>query len=180
MQPNPTLRAVLVTAALALAGCTGIPSDALKLGPDPMANRDIQTRAFRAGKESELLAASAGVLQDLGFTLDDSEPKLGLISATKTASAMNQVDNAVATLGKIINLGLGPTYLKTQTIRVSLVVRPPPPGAAREPSVRVTFQRRVRDERGMTLIAEQLNDPRLYEEFYARLGKSVFLETSTP
>ncbi len=163
---------------LLLAGCTGLPADALKLGPDSVANRQMQTRAFAAQKESEMLAACAAAIQDLGFTLEESESKLGVIVAAKERSAVNPIEATFAYLNKITSFGIGEArYAKRQVIRVSLVIRPAPPGTAREHSVRVTFQRRVYDNYDRIVIAQQLNDPRLYEEFYARLAHSVALET---
>jgi len=173
--------AALAGAALALGGCAALPADALKLRPDSYVNRAVQTRAFGAAREADVLTAAAGVLQDLGFTLDESETTLGLIVATNEASAMNQVDTALSLLNRLTTFGLGnDPYTKRQVIRASLVLRPARPGAGREPTVRATFQRRVYNAQNLILTAEPLNDPHLYQEFYARLGQSVFLETSAP
>jgi len=161
-----------------LAGCAGIPADALQLGPDSAANRDRQTRAFRASKESEVLAACAAVLQDLGFTLDESETKLGVLVASKEISAVNSLEVTGQVLLKVATLGRSDfKYAKRQIIRASLVLRP---AALGEAAVRVTFQRRIHDNDGLVIVAEQLNDERLYRDFYARLAQSVFLETQLP
>ena len=65
------------------------------------------------------------------------------------------------------------------TIRVALVVRPvnDSNGNAMSEShfVRVTFQRLVRRTDNST-IAQTLREPELYQDFYERLSKSVFLE----
>ena len=177
--PFPLIPASAVV--LLLAGCAGIPADALKLGPDSLANRQMQTRAFPAQQESAMLAACAAALQDLGFTLEESESKLGVIVAAKERSAVNAVEATFAYLNKITTFGISEArYSKRQIIRASLVVRSAPPGPAREHSVRVTFQRRVYDNYGKIVVAQQLNDPRLYDEFYARLAQSVALETLVP
>ena len=70
----------------------------------------------------ELLSAAAGVLQDLGFNIDESETKLGVIVASKDRSAVTatQVAGAVA----MALLGAYMPVDKTQKIRVSLVTRP--------------------------------------------------------
>lgn len=178
---TPCSRLLTFGVLLLLAGCGGIPAGALRLGPDSAANREMQTRAFRTSRESDVLAASAAVLQDLGFTLDESETKLGVLVASKERSAVNAFEVTLATLEKIRTLGLGDSrYQKRQVIRASLVVRPAPPGAVREHAVRVTFQRRVYDNYGGVVIAQPLNDPSLYQEFYARLGQSVALEALSP
>ncbi|MBI4622824.1 MAG: hypothetical protein HY736_06310 [Verrucomicrobia bacterium] len=180
---NPRPRLLMVGVLLLLTGCAGIPADALKLGPDSMADREMQTRAFQTRRESELLAACAGVLQDLGFTIDESETKLGVIVASKDLSAINATEVAAQVL-KVAALalfgGADFNYRKRQVIRASLVTRPPAPGGARDATVRVTFQQRVYDNHQRLVLMTQINDPRRYDEFYARLAKSVFLETHSP
>jgi hypothetical protein len=42
--------------------------------------------------------------------------------------------------------------------------------------VRVTFQRIVWDDRGKISKVEKLGDPVLYQTFFDKLGKAVFLE----
>ena len=65
---------VIGLAALMVAGCeASIPKEALQLTPDSLARRQVQTRVFETTNEAELLAASAHLLQDLGFNLDESE-----------------------------------------------------------------------------------------------------------
>ncbi len=73
-----------------LAGCEpGIPKEALELSPESVKDRQLQTRHFETRDEAKLLSASALLLQDLGFTLDESETKLGVIVGSKTRSAVN-------------------------------------------------------------------------------------------
>ena len=68
---------------------------------------------------------------------------------------------------------------KDQTIRVSLVVRPVNDSNGKAISdsyfVRVTFQRLVR-RTDNSVMAETLRDSELYQDFYERVSKSVFLE----
>ena len=66
-----TLFVVMVT--LALVGCQTIPKDALKLTPKSLEKRRLQTRIYEGILEVDILAASAGVIQDLGFNIDESE-----------------------------------------------------------------------------------------------------------
>ena len=84
MPRRAALGAVLAVAVLILAGCaTTIPSDALKLSADSLARRQLQTRKFTGITERDMLAASAGVLQDLSFVVDKADETLGTVSATK-------------------------------------------------------------------------------------------------
>ena len=118
------LRGLLIglSATAALVGCASIPKDALVPTPDSLERRQLQSRRLDGISETNLLAASAGVLQDLGFNIDESETRLGVIVASKDRSAWNagQITAAVA-------LALFGAYYpvdKTQKIRVSLVTRP--------------------------------------------------------
>ena len=177
---NSARLSLAIPCALVLlwAGCVGIPPDVLKLGPDSSANRELQTRAFRANQEKDVLAASAAVMQDIGFALDESETKLGVLVASREVSAVNSLEVTGQVLLKVLTFGRSDfKYAKRQVVRASLVLRPAAQGEA---SVRVTFQRRVLDNDGLVIVAEQLNDPRLYEDFFTRLSKSVFLETQLP
>ena len=68
---------------------------------------------------------------------------------------------------------------KDQTIRVALVVRPGLGSDGKQMIdshfVRVTFQRLVR-KTDNSVYGETLSDPQLYQDFYEKVSKSVFLE----
>ena len=86
--PNFTQRhvtALTITALLLGMGCSSTPR-ARAVEPSPMAVREMQTRAYDTGDEAFVLAAAVGVLQDLGFTLDESAPALGVLVASKERS----------------------------------------------------------------------------------------------
>jgi hypothetical protein len=164
--------------AAVFAGCATIPEDALTPTPDSLERRQLQSRRLDGISEANLLAASAGVLQDLGFNIDESETKLGVIVASKDRSAWNagQITAAVA-------LALFGAYYpvdKTQKIRVSLVTRPAlaSDGTPRADSqiLRITIQRLVwRTDNQLSRI-DSIEDPVVYQEFFDRLSKSIFLE----
>lgn len=171
--------------ALFLAGCAGIPADALKLPPDSLANRQMQSRAFAGLAEPAMLSACAGVLQDLGFTLEDSETKLGVIVAAKERSAVQPGEVAAKVAFGLVNFIWDPffqqvTYSKRQVIQASLVTRPMGPATKTNHTVRITFQRRTYDNKGLLIRSEKLNEPALYADFYSRLAQSVNLEALSP
>ena len=66
-----------------------IPADALQLSTSSLETRQMQTRQFDGLSETDALAAAAGVLQDMGFTLAESEAKLGVIVGNKDRSAVS-------------------------------------------------------------------------------------------
>ena len=182
--------ALLAAALLALAGCHSIPADALKLAPESALNRELQTRRYDDTSEPELLAACAGVVQDLGFNLDGSESKLGLIAASRSLTSRRPLNDREITgsiaYTALVPLIYGPITAYTmiagikepQTVRISLVTSPGDPGPNPAATVRLTAQRVVySDERHTRVLkAEPLNDPEFYREFFNRLAKSAILE----
>jgi hypothetical protein len=158
---------LMLIVSLTAACQTGVPPDALKLSRESLEQRQLQTRAFDTPDETLLLQASAGVLQDLGFTLDESETELGVIVASKDRSAVEAGQIAMALL-----FGVYTPIDKNQKIRASLVTRPLAPERS---AVRVTFQRMVWNDQGQISKAEFVDDVSIYQEFFDKLGQSVFL-----
>jgi hypothetical protein len=133
----------------------------------------MQTRRFDTNNETELLRASVGVLQDLGFEIDESESRLGVLVASKDRDATDPMQiTGVIIIGALGGGGDIPVD-RNQKIRASLVTRVLSP---RESIVRVTFQRTVWNDHGGVSRAEALTDPPLYQEFFSKLSKSLFLE----
>jgi len=160
--------------SLMFQGCESIPKDALRMNEATIEQRRLQTRVFDTSDEAQILSASASLLQDLGFTLDKSETKLGLIVASKDRSAANagQVTGAVILAALF---GTPCTYDEKQKIRASVVTHPVYEGKGGT-AVRVTFQRVVWDNYGRITKLERLNDTDLYVGFFDKLSKAVFLE----
>jgi hypothetical protein len=168
--------AALLAGCAALAGCAeGIPKDALTLAPRSLEQRQIESRRFDGIQEEKLLAACAGVLQDLGFNIDESETKLGLIVSSKDRSATDSGQVAAAVLLAVLTGTVTPVE-RNQKIRASLAVRPAGPGRLDSHIVRITLQRIVWNTENQITRQEWLKDPKLYQEFYEKLSKAVFLE----
>lgn len=169
-------------AAVALAGCVTIPPDILKMPPEQLANRQMQTRAYETTDEEKILSACAGVLQDLGYTIDRGESKLGVIFASKDRDVDNGGQIAAATLLTALSAfgGSGASYNyysdveKNQKIRACVVSQKSLDG--QKMMVRVSFQRMVWNMAGQLARIETLKEPDLYEGFFAKLSQSVFLE----
>ncbi|PJI30668.1 hypothetical protein [Acinetobacter pseudolwoffii] len=156
-----------------------IPADALQLSTSSLETRQMQTRQFDGLSETDALAAAAGVLQDMGFTLTESEAKLGVIVGNKDRSAVSGGQVAGALLLTLLS-GVPVDYDNNQKIIASLVTRPALDSQGRvKPNsfyVRVTFARMVWNTANQLTKAEPLNDSQLYQEFFDKLSKSVFLE----
>jgi len=180
IRTSVALGAACLAALLLITACDSIPRDALKLAPESLQHRQLQTRRFDGTNESDILAASAGVLQDLGFNIDESETKLGLIVASKERSAVSAGQVTAAVL--IAMFGGNMSIDKKQKIRVSLVVRPGdrdvPAADADAFFVRVTFQRIIWNTQNLITTIEAVDDPEVYQQFFESLGKSLFLEAN--
>jgi hypothetical protein len=179
------LIAVLPIAVLA-ACTTEIPKGSLRLPPEAAADRAAQTRRFAGVEEAQLLTIGASVLQDLGFAIDASETRLGIVVASKERSAVDEREVTVAYLITLLSIlaqaPTEPTYAKRQLLRVALVTRPVPSdvSGADATLVRVTFQRTVFDNADRLMRLEAITGPQLYEEFFDRLSQGVFLEAHSP
>jgi hypothetical protein len=160
--------------ALSLVGCASIPENLLSTSPKSLERRQVEARKFTGLQETTLLTAVGGVIQDLGFTLEGSETKLGLIVANKNRDATQTGEVVAAVL--IALLGGGQTAIsRDQKIRVSVVVLPTADKVKDSWQVRATFQRIV-TRTDNTQFAETLEDPKLHTELFEKLSKAVFLE----
>lgn len=159
-------------AASCLWGCaSNIPKDALAMRPQSLEWRQRSTRRFFTTDEKQILTASAGVMQDLGFTIDNSKPDLGLILGSKDRTAVDGGQVA----GKVVMAIVFRTDVpidRIQKFRASIVTHP----SGNEIAVRVTFQRIVWNDRNDVSKLEPLDDPKLYQEFFEKLSQAVFLE----
>jgi hypothetical protein len=115
--------------------------------------------------------ASLEVLQDLGFSVDETEPDLGLIVVSKNRDASSRGEMVGAFfIGAATDSEV--TYNVEQKIRASVVTRSMGRSGT---SVRVTFQRIVWNNLGTIAAHESLEEPKLYQEFFVKLSNSVFL-----
>lgn len=151
---------------LLLGGCATVPD--LTLSPELLAQRQLQTRRFETNDEQKIIRTCASLLQDTGFTIDESETKLGIITASKRRDATNVAQWIVATL-----LGVPPD--KDQIMK-ALVITSPVGTSGKQVSVRVTFERIVFDEENRIRKIEALNDPKIYQSFFEKLSKALFIE----
>lgn len=174
---------------LSLHGCGASPSkDAFDLSASSLADRQLESRRFDTLDRTELISASVGVLQDLGFTLDISNSELGVLTASKELDASNTGQMAVAA-GKVTAAvllailtqdisqlpgGLPPVDVE-QTVRICLVVNQSLENSQAS-VVRITISRVIRDNRGQVSQAETLRLPELYEAFFDKLSKATFLQ----
>ena len=183
----------LTIMALIVVGCgSSLPRHILRLTPDSLQNRVLQTKKYEGISEADLISASTGVIQDLGFIIDESETNLGLIVGSKDRDAppgaiqrTKQVLAAtVITLAMFMALLGGqdvgdadlPTVDDYQRFWASIVIRPTSEDDDKTHVVRVTFQRIVWNDEDKIARRESLDEPEMYQRFFDLLSKSVFLK----
>jgi len=172
-------RSVLLLISIFLIGCaSNIPKQALQLSSESLQHRQIQTRYFDTD-EKTLLAASAAVLQDIGFNIDESETPLGVIVGSKKRSAVN-VGQIIGAIFVAALTGVPTPTDKDQLIRASLVTYPTHIDDVDKTkcrsAARITFQRIVTNTQGMISRQECIIDQKIYQEFFYKLSQSLFLE----
>lgn len=156
-----------------LNGCTPtVPKEALKLQPDTLALRQLQSRVFDTKNEKDLLMAGATLLQDMGFHIDDTDTSVGVLVGSKDTDA-RETGEIVGAIFIGVIIGAEVPWAATQKIKASLVTKPV---SDKRTSLRVTFQRIVWNNKGVVHKVEGLRDEILYRDFFEKLSKSVFLE----
>ena len=164
------------------------PTEFFELTAESPAHKAMQSRLFETGNESELLSASAAVLQDLGFQIEDVVRELGMVRAVKERSAREHGQDIGRIFAWFFTLG----YVRTtvdfqQKISAVLITRPIDQSGTRS-EVRVTFYRVVWKGEGSAgdkaiMPGEQRMEmiyvPEIYQQFFSKLSKAVFLEAFT-
>jgi hypothetical protein len=170
-----------------LSGCVthSDPAELFQLTAESPKNRAMQTRFFETKNEKELLSASAAVLQDLGFQVEESVQDVGFLRAAKERSAREYGQYIQRSLLLIVSMGklLTPVDLH-QKIAAALVTRPLNRDASKQ-EVHIVFYRVIWKGDGQfdrqyippgQQSMEMIRDPEIYQQFFAKLSKAVFLE----
>lgn len=162
--------------ALGLFSCASYDSY-YKLDENYLARRQIETAHFDTNDEELILSASTGVLQDLGFTIEESETKLGLITASKKREAGNTgAKIALVMLSALSKSNNPPVYDTEQKIYTTLVSTKSRNSAGY--NVRIEFARIIWNNKNESRI-EKITDPQIYQDFFDKLGQSLFLTANS-
>jgi len=182
---------ILLLGTVVLSGCgasRSTPESFFQLAPESAKYKAQQTRTFETSQEKELLSASAAVLQDLGFQIKESASDLGILRAMKERGAREYGQEIAQGLIMFLGLFAQDVFIIPvdvhQQITATLATRPVE-GDTSKFTVRIIFHRIVwqgHGEAGDNHIApggqwmEMIHDPKIYQQFFAKLSKSVFLE----
>ena len=133
--------------------------------------RNVETRVFDTTNTKSLLVASAQLLQDMGYTITESDTEIGVITASKMREKGTTAGKVAITVLAALN-GKSAVYEDTQKFYVSIVNTKV---NNKQIKTRVTFARIIYDNRGQSVKVEKLDDTKLYTEFFDKLSQSVFL-----
>jgi hypothetical protein len=173
-----------------LSGCvrTATPESFFELTPESAKHKAVETRLFETSNEKELLSASAAVLQDLGFQVEETEVSLGVLRAAKERSARQTGQEIFQGFFFLLGIIGGKAVIMPvdlhQQIGATLVIRRAGNDASRY-SVRILFHRTVWKGDGNTgnqyippgeQRMETIYDEKIYQQFFAKLSKGLFLE----
>lgn len=168
---------------LLLSACQDPNAIALKIGAPPkqaLNLRSFETRQFDSADEKTLLVAATAALQDLGYTVTESAPAVGVVAASKQRSAREAGQIAaqmVLTVGMamfgMVNI---PTWDESQSIHATVVISPV--GTGTDEEARVSFDRYITNNHGQMWRTELITDPKIYSGFFSHLNASLKLQES--
>ena len=161
---------ILICLSSFLACQNRILREALTLSPESLKDRQLQTRIFEGNDEKKILTASAAVLQDLGFNIDETEVSAGVIACSRERDVTDPKEVVLSIA--LLFLGIYLPYAEKQKVLASLVTKPL---NQKRIAVRITFQHMVWNSDHVLIKNEQINEPEIYQEFFSKLSKSVFL-----
>lgn len=168
-------RISIIFLCLGIVGCVSIPKGFLKPSEGYLQKRELQMRQYDTTDQGKIITSVAGVLQDLGFTLDDSETEVGFVAASKKADATNKGQVAGAVFLDILVGGNNTSRCdKSQVVKASVITKSSLDG--KKIVVRVTFQRIIWNMMNQINRVETINEPAMYQKFYESLSKAIFLE----
>jgi hypothetical protein len=179
--------AVCITVLAGFGGCVTStqPAELFELSAESPANKAMQSRLFETGNEKVLLSASAEVLQDLGFQVDEIVSEVGMVRAVKERSAREHGQDISRFFLSVITFGYVRKSVDLQQKISAILITRPIDHAGMRSEVRVTFYRVVWKGDGYIeryaippgeQRMEMIYDPEIYQQFFSKLSKAVFLE----
>lgn len=184
VRPGTAIVGAILPLAMLVGACAtnAVPKAALRLPETALEVRTLQTRTLAAPSETDILAATVAVLQDMEFNIDRIEKPLGVITASKVSDADSQSEKTSLFFLDLLCAaggGGGCDYASTaqdeQHITLTMVVLPSLERSGHY-SVRITLQRIVYDKKERIRIRQQIDDAETYQQIFDNLRKSLFIQ----
>ncbi|MCS7000433.1 MAG: hypothetical protein RML15_05835 [Bacteroidota bacterium] len=182
---------LLIALALLVSGCTIVnrpqPPD---YEQTQLERRQYQQRDFDTNDTKLVMKAVLNTLQDDGFTVRNAVVDLGLISAVKEIMLTNRMRTGqertpAETWAEIFAAAISrgraqpstpqqpQRYRNIEQIEATVNVSP---FGTRQTRVRVSFVARILDNEGAVIESYPVTDPNVYQQFFLKVDKGVFLE----
>lgn len=158
--------------------------DAKKIDPSALEARAIESRRFDNASDKQIAAACIATLQDMGFNIDSSDVELGYVTASKSWTP-----NTLKSTGKFTSTPDNAMYQERYRVSVTLrssaekhaIASDKPSAQSLSYVVRAVFQEAQvtgADKNGPPVVmkGKTILDPDIYQEFFQRLSKSLFVE----
>ncbi len=146
--------------------------------------RDRQTRHFDTLESERIMLAGLQVLQDLGFTIDETSKGTGLVVGTKKREAAESGQVATQIFLMFLAAALGsshsPVWDESQDIYAIMVISPDDAESQTpQTEVRISFERRLTNNYGDLWRIEFIDDEKIYQEFYEKMDQALLIEGQT-
>jgi hypothetical protein len=134
----------------------------------PLQIREYQTRSFDTQDAKPVMKALLNVLMDEGYIVKEANVELGVLGA---ARELNIEDKGKAFMSRLI-LGGNARWDKNSIVEVTanFSLR------GDRTRVRASVQLKTVDNKGLALKIRVMDDEALYQEFFAKVDKGIFIE----
>ena len=161
---------------LLIDGCTQTSQEMVKLRNTSLNERQLQIRSYNTTNESKILSSSIATLQDMGFNIDEINRDLGVITCSKTRDARESTQQiGYFFLALFAGANVIDSADHIQEIRVTVVTRQTKK-LKNVMQVRLTIMRLIKNHKNIILKVENIKDKIIYQQFFDKLSKSIFLE----
>ncbi len=158
----------LLPLVLALALVAGCAVESPRPPRSQLQKRQMQTRIFEVASERLVMKAMINVLQDEGFMIDLANLELGVLKADKEVSVEDPNERMFA----VLFAGDNARWKQNQRIECTANVSR---YGKRRIKVRVVFFSKILDNHGGVMEVRHIESQRFYQDFFAKVDKSIFL-----
>jgi hypothetical protein len=129
--------------------------------------REFQSRTYDTNDTKMVMKALLNVLQDDGFIVKTANVDVGLLAASKEVDVESKGEAIILTL----LAGRDATWKKNSSIECSGNVTE----MGKQTRVRMNFQMKTMDNKGGVREVKTIEDPKYYQEFFAKVDKGIFI-----
>lgn len=130
--------------------------------------RELQTREFETNNFKLVMKSVLNVLQDENFIVKNVAMDLGFLTAVKEKEINDSNSQLWAKLQRSDTARWPKHNMTEATVNVSEF--------GKNIRVRVNFQTKIMDNTGAIITIFQITDPEIYQDFFSKIDKGVFIQ----